>query len=303
MGDRLQHLRRFINRRYIRAALSGLAIALIALNLGACALKVRHQVSYGALLRYFARPHYQEADLTALVRNPATTRSLEDLFSSSFTINPGGLVYAHDGALVFYPHATREALGTREAQRFKEELFPFLAAAYHRRDFTALLEALSSEEAQKQLREEGIGPQSLAALKRDAQSATNREQRFELLRRSADLMQVFAPYHRDRYQLSFAEKLRFYDHHRPEGEFVGVFEVVDLQIGSETYDSFAYQMSNRNHFISIRRGLGRTIFLHDYFRGRIEVLTIQPFSHPSGRTLYKVFAGPAPQPGTHLRLG
>ena len=115
------------------------------------------------------------------------------------------------------------------------------------------------------------------------------------------MMQVFVPYHKERYELSLADKLAFYDQNDPQGQFVGVFEVVDLQIGSETYDALAYQMGDRNHFISIRRGLGRTIVLSDYFQGRVEVLTIKPYSHPSGLTLYKVFAGPPPQPGAHLR--
>ena len=35
--------------------------------------------------------------------------------------------------------------------------------------------------------------------------------------------------------------------------------------------------------------------------GDVEVLTIKPYSHPSGLTLYRVFAGPPPQPGAHLR--
>ena len=301
MGDLLQQLRRFVNRRYVRAALSGLSIVLIAIGFGACALELQHQVSYRAVFRYFARTHFQEADLTDLVRNPATTRALEQLFSSPFGVNPGGLVYVRDGALVFYPYATERAVSTKEEQRFKEEFFPRLAAAYHRRDFGALLEALSSEEAQKHLRDEGIGPQSLTALGQEARTAASQTERLALLRRSAEMMQVFVPYHKERYELSLADKLTFYDQNDPQGEFVGVFEVVDLQIGTKSYDALAYQMGDRNHFISIRRGLGRTIVLSDYFQGRVEVLTIKPYSHPSGLTLYKVFAGPPPQPGAHLR--
>ena len=301
MRNRLQQLRRFVNRRYIRAAFSGLSIVLIALGFGACALELQHEVSYRAVLRYFARPHFQEADLTDLVRNPATTRSLEELFSSPFGVNPGGLVYVRDGALVFYPHATERAVSTQEKQQFKEEFFPRLAAAYHRRDFGALLEALSSDEARQHLRDEGIGPHRLTALAEAARAAAGPSERLALLRRSAQMMRVFVPYHKERYELSLADKLAFYDQNDPQGEFVGVFEVSDLQLGSETYDALAYQMGDRNHFISIRRGLGRTIILSDYFQGRVEVLTIKPFSHPSGLTLYKVFAGPPPQPGAHLR--
>ena len=77
MSDRLQQLRRFVNRRYVRAAFSGLSIGLIAIGFGACALELQHQVSYRAVFRYFARTHFQEADLTDLIKNPATTRSLE----------------------------------------------------------------------------------------------------------------------------------------------------------------------------------------------------------------------------------
>jgi hypothetical protein len=301
MRNRLRQLRRFVNRRYVRAALTGLSIVLIAAGFGACALELQHQVSYQAVLRYFSRPHFQGADLTDLVKHPASTRSLEELFSSPFGVNPGGLVYVYDGALVFYPHATQMALSTLEDQQFKEEFFPRLAAAYHRRDFAALLEALSSDEAQKQLREEGIDPHSVKVLEREAQAATTRRERLWLLRSSAEMMQVFVPYHKERYELSLAEKLLFYEQHDPPGEFVGVFEIVDLQLGGEGYDAFAYQMGNRNHFISIRRGLGRTIVLSDYFQGRVEVLTLKPFTHPSGLTLYKVFSGTPPQPGAHLR--
>ncbi|TNF76709.1 MAG: hypothetical protein EP299_05190 [Acidobacteria bacterium] len=301
MVDRLQQLRRFVNRRYVRAALSGISIVLIVLGFGACAVKLQHDVSYRAVLRYFARPHFQEADLTDLVRNPATTRSIEELFSSPFGVNPGGLVYVRDGALVFYPHATERALSTKEEQRFKEEFFPRLAQAYHRRDFGALLEALSEDQAQKHLRRAGIGPQSLTALEQESQSAASMSERLSLLRRSAQMMRVFVPYHKERYELSFADKLAFYDQNDPPGEFVGMFEVVDLQIGGEAYDAGAYQLGERNHFISIRRGLGRIIVLSDYFQGRVEVLTIKPFSHPSGQTLYRVFEGSPPQPGSHLR--
>ncbi len=301
MGDRLHQLRRFVNRRYVRAALSGLSIVLIVLGFGACALQLKHQVSYRAVVRYFSRPHFEEADLTNLVRNPASTRSIETLFSSPFGINPGGLIYVHDGALVFYPYATKKAESTREAQQFKEEFFPRLAEAYHSRDFGALLEALSTDEARKHLREEGIGARSLTDLEREAESAASTTERLALLRRSAQMMRVFVPYHKERYQLSLADKLAFYDRQDPKGEFVGVFEVVDLQIGDESYDAFAYQLGERNHFISIRRGLGRTIVLSDYFQGRVEVLTIQPFDHPSGLTLHKVFKGKPPQPGAHLR--
>lgn len=301
MGNRLQQLRRFVNRRYVRAAILGLSIVLIALGFGACALELQHEVSYRAVFRYFARPHFQEADLTDLVRNPATTRSLEELFSSPFGVNPGGLVYVRDGALVFYPHATERAVSTQEDQQFKEKFFPRLAAAYHARDFGALLEALSSDEARQHLRDEGIGPHRLTALAEEARAVASPSDRLALLRRSAQMMRVFVPYHKERYELSLADKLAFYDQNDPQGEFVGVFEVTDLQLGSETYDALAYQMGDRNHFISIRRGLGRTIVLSDYFQGRVEELTIKPYSHPSGLTLYKVFAGPPPQPGAHLR--
>jgi hypothetical protein len=252
MGDRLQQLRRLVNRRYIRAALSGLSIVLIVLGFGACALELQHDVSYRAVVRYFSRPHYQEADITDLVRNPATTGSIENLFSSPFGVNPGGLIYVSDGALVFYPHATERALSTKEEQRFKEEFFPRLAAAYHARDFGMLLEALSEDEAQDHLRRAGIGPHSLTALEQEAQTAASRSERLALLRRSAQMMRVFVPYHKERYELSFADKLAFYDRNDPRGEFVGMFEVVDLQIGGEAYDAGAYQLGERNHFISER---------------------------------------------------
>ena len=289
MRQQLTGLRYFVNRRYVRAALTGLSIGVMALALGASALEITHDVPSRAIFRYFARTHYNGMNLGEAFANPQTTRNLEELFASQHTVSPGGFVYAQDGALIFYLHATQDALASIESQRAKEEIFPRLASAYHQRDFKTLAQELASLDAQQIMRDKGFGPESARKLKEKAHSAVEPNEQLQLLRNAAELMQVFVPYRKARYELSFQEKLRFYEQNKPEGEFVGLFEVVDLQIGGEINDPYAYEMARRSHFISIRRGLGRSIQLRDYHQGRVRLFTVNPVSHPSGVTLYKVF--------------
>ncbi len=301
-GRSLAWLRRLIHLRYVRAAVATLSVAIIGCSLGTTALEIRHQVSHRAVLRYFARHHLNERDLSQRLKNYATASRIGTLATHGRSVGGGGLVYAQGVELRFYPHDTATTLVSRSEHRENQAIFPRLAAAYYAADLVALLEEFDSPEVRARLSKKGVHPALLWHLKRRVRAQIDRPERFRLLRRAAELMRHFVPYSRPRYELPFPEKLRFYERLDPPGQFVGIYELAGIPLGGLD-DSYGYEMSRQNHFITITTALDGAYVVTDFYRGTRREYSIRPFEHPSGATLYKVIERGSTAPALFPRLG
>lgn len=259
-------VRRLIHDRYVRAVVTGVTVTLILCSLGASFLELRHGVSFQAVARFFARSHLKQADLSQWVRNPDTIRQLELIFLQESGVNPGGLVYADSGALRFHPHLTERGHSTREQHRQNTEIYPRLVRHYFAADLDSLLGELNSPPVTARLARVGIDTEELLELRNRSKAAMRSTERNLLLRRAARHILQFAPFDRAPYELPLGEKLRFYEERRPEGLFVGAFEIHGFgQTGN--IDHHGYAASEHNHYLAVLHlGSGRFL-VKDYYRG------------------------------------
>ncbi len=302
VGAILVGLRRILHLRYVRASAVGLSLVLILGSLAATGLEIRHQVSHRAILRYFARQHLQEGDLTPRLKNHATAARVSLLAAGGESAGSGGLVYAQGTALRFYPHDTAATLVSRKEHEENAAIFPRLAAAYHAADLEALIRELESPQIQSTLHSRGVRTATLLALKQRMERAIDQLERYRILRRAAELMRHFVPYARDRYELPFPEKLRFYERLDPPGRFVGIYELTGLALEGLD-DAYAFEMSQHNHFLTIARTADGSLMVTDFYRGTKRQYSIRLFEHPSGANLYKVTRRDAAHSAAFPRLG
>jgi len=281
-------LRKILHLRYVRAFIAGVSFAMIVCSVAACVIQIRHEVSLGAVCRYFSRPFYGEANLEADIRSHLTTAQLEALFSNDSAINRGGFVYREDGVLRFYPHATESAKTTRSDQAQNESLFPRLIGHYRDGDISGLAQAFSAPAVRARLVREGVPGAQIDLLCKKVSLASGEVARIRALRSFLPHVAQFAPYEGKQYELTFREKLRFYERNQPEGEFVGTFEVLGLQLDPSTDDEFGRSMAERNHYLAILRLPGGRILVKDYFEGRLRTYTIRRLEHPADLPLFKV---------------
>jgi hypothetical protein len=301
-GRILLWLRRILHLRYVRATAVGMSLVLILGSLGVTGLGIRHQVSHRAILRYFARQHLKEGDLTPRLKNHATAAQVSLLAAASESDGSGGLVYAQRTGLSFYPHHTAATRLSRKEQEENDAIFPRLAAAYHAADLETLIRELESPQIQSKLHRRGVRSATLWALKQRMEMAIDQLERYRILRRAAKLMRHFVPYARDRYELPFPEKLRFYERLDPPGQFVGIYELTGLPLDGLD-DSYGFEMSQHNHFLTIATTTEGNLVVTDFYRGTRRQYSIRSFQHPSGASLYKVLRRTPVQSAVFPRLG
>ena len=285
--------RSFLHRRYIRAIVTGLSLAVIASSVGALALALRHDVSTMAVVRYFARPQSEEADLGRYFQSASTAIRLEPFLLLNPGINSGGLVYVEEHGLVFYPHAPREHRRLRKAKRVKDDLFRQLTPLYWKADLEALIGELNRPRVRRQLIDAGASVQDLYTLQHYQGASLDPRGRTQLLRVAARQLQFFAPYIPEPYHLSFADQLRFYDANGPDGSYVGMWEIAAPGLFASIDEAYAREMSEHSHYVVLSRIGPEETLVSDFYRGERRNYVIQPFGHPSGHTFYRVTAQPA----------
>ena len=275
--------------RYVRAIVAGLYAALSLCSVAAIALEIQHDVSFRAIVGFFGRDLLRQEDLGSLIGHHETTRQLISLWSLESRVNPGGLVYAENGSLQFYPHMTKEARGTRAAQLSNLEIYPRLASLYHSADLAALLAELDSPEVTALLHQRGVDTGEIAEMRAVSEHRSlGLAEKASLLRRTAIHIGEFVPYVKQPYYLPFGEQLRFYDRNRPSGAFVGLFEVDGLSLAEPDDHSYAEAMSRYSHYIVIVPSPYGGLLVKDYYRGARREYRIRDVAHPGGLRIRKV---------------
>lgn len=277
----LESLRRLVHARYLRAVFAALALAAIVCSAGVAVVEARYDVSFRAVTAFFARPHLREADLGRMIENPETIRQLEALYLQDLGVNPGGLVYEEEGFLVFYPHLTRRAGATLERHRDNQRLYPRLLRHYFEADLEALLAEMSSPAVLARLADDGVDPAEIARLRKRSLGELNRPEKRRLLRRAARHIESFSPLEREPYELSFAEKLRFYEERRPRGRFVGAFEVHGFGFSSALDPAYASAAGRHNHFLAIVRVGPDRFVVFDHYRGERREYAVRALRYPT----------------------
>ncbi len=289
-GSSLEGLRRLIHRRYLRAAIVGVSAAVAALSVVALALEIRFRVSHEAVLGYFSRAHYRGDDLGPLLKDPRSSRRIARLLRRETLMNPGGLVYAVDGTLEFHPHLTGAARASRATQQRNESLFPGLARLYLQGDLEGLLRALDDPEVRSGLSRKGVDPRTPARLRRRLESDPDGAGHGALRNEAGRLVLHFATWETRPYELSFEEKLRFYDRQRPRGEFVGIFEVHPFRFGWHLDEEYARAVSERSHYVAILPGPAGELVIRDFYRGSERSYLLRPVRLFASQTFYHVAA-------------
>lgn len=282
-----------MHRRYIRAIVTGLSLVVILGSFAALAVALHHDVSTVAVVRYFVRPHSEQADLGRYFRSAATAIHLEPFLLLDPGVNSGGLVYAEEHGLVFYAHSPRDHKRLRKAKRVKDDLFHELTPLYWKADVDALVRELNRPAVRRQLIDAGASIQDLYALQLHKGAGLDPRGRTHLLRIAARQLQLFAPYIPEPFQLSFADELRFYDANGPAGSYVGLWEIAAPGLFGGIDEGYAHEMSEHNHYVVISRTGPKETLVSDFYRGERRNYVVQPFGHPSGRTFYRVSAQPA----------
>jgi hypothetical protein len=286
-------LRRLVHARYFRAVVTALALAAVGASAGIGALEARYDVSFQAVAGFFLRSHTRTADLSRLVSSPETIQQLEALYLQDLGVNPGGLVYEEDGYLTFYPHLTRRAEATRERHRDNHRIYPRLVRHYFESDVESLLGEMSSPAVLARLERDGVDPTEILELRARSLEGMPQADRRRLLQSAARHISSFSPLEREPYELSFADKLRFYEMHRPRGRFVGVFEAHGFGFNTAVDDAYASTASRYSHYLAVVRVTPGRFVVLDHYRGERREYLVRALRYPTGAVGEPGFALPA----------
>jgi len=270
----LRHLRRLLHARYARAVITATALTATVCSIGVAALEIRHDVSFQAVARFFSRSHLKQADLSTLVHDPETMRQLQALSLSELGVNPGGLVYANGTSLSFHLHLTSRAQSTRQEHLENQKIYPQLVRYYLASDLDALLGVLNSPQAAARLKADGVDRIDTLDLSTRSVAAMDGSRKSRALRRAARYIDRFAPFDKEPFELSFAEKLKFYELQRPQGRFVGTFEIHGFGPSSVIDDSYSDAVSRHGHYLLIHRTGPDRFKLRDFYKGQRRRFTI-----------------------------
>lgn len=283
----LPRLRRVVQLPYLRAITVAVALVLAACSVGALQLRLRHDVSLAAVLRYFSRPHLETDDLTSLLRHRETGIALEALLRAVEARGLGGMVYADRGRLSFHPHADPRLRRRWLVEWENRAIYGRLVPLYHGGRIGELVAALSTPEMAAALAARAVDPAPLGELAAALGEVETREDETRLLRRAGRFIQPFTPAVMSPSWLGLGDRLRFYESPSPAGEFVGQFAVLDPGWGGRFDEREARELSRYSHYLLITR-VGARILLLDFHRGDVQRFDIRPFDHRSGSRLYRL---------------
>lgn len=283
---RVRRFRALLHRRYVRAAIVGLALAIAGGAAGVIALELRFDVPARGVVRYFGRLHSDADDLKPLLRRPATLGALQGLSYSSSGMNAGGLVYADQGSLRFYPwmpEGTARAADLRSSEH--QEIYSRLLPKYLAAELDGLISELSHPRIRRSLGRLGVSPQILDELQRQAAADPAPALRRSLLRQTARLILPFMPSGADRHQLELADKLRFYTAVAPRGRYVGLYEVRGPGwLGPAALDP----LPPSGRLLTITKEADGGILVVDLRPSGRRAYRLIPVRHPAGLPLYRL---------------
>ncbi len=263
----LRNLRDRLHARYTRAVVTSVACTIIFCSLGMAAVEIRHDVSFAAVVRFFSRSHFREADLSRLIYNPETIARLESLFATFRGFDSGGLVYADGKSLRFYPHLTERAESARRHYLENLEIYPRLVKHYFASDLESLAREMRVPPVRARLERAGVDSAAMLDFGTEPLESLDADGKRRLLRRTGRFIHAFNPLDRQPYELSFREKLHFYESERPQGRFVGIFQIRIRGWANPLDDPGGHAMSVNNHYLTITRGPGGRFVVRDYYQG------------------------------------
>lgn len=284
--ESFQRLRTLLHRRYLRAAVVGLALVTAGATIGIVALELRFGVPAEAVVRYFARLHSDTEDLTPLLRQPPTLVALKRLSYASSGMNVGGLVYSDDGQLRFHHWMPADAaMAAARRSTENQAIYVRLLPKYLHAELDGLIAELSHPEIRRSLGRKGVSPQAVEELRYQAAGDPPPAQRVGLLRRAAELIRPFMPTGTDRHRLTLADKLRFYSDEAPRGRYLGLYEV---RGPGWLAPAAPLPLPPTGRLLAITKQVDGAILVEDLRPGGRRVYQLTPVSHPGGLPLYRV---------------
>lgn len=280
-------LRDTVHRPLFRAVTVGLSIALIVCSFGAMGLRMRHDVSLTAVVRYFTRAHLNDSDLSRLLRNSATGLELEALLGAGESGYAGGLVYVDRDRLAFHPHSDPALHAGWISEKENRALYARLVPLYHHATAAELVGALASPDLRRALAARGIDLAVVTELEARLAAVRSEADEIRLLRWAGRLIQPFTPSPLWPAWLDLGDTLRFYETAAPAGRFVGQFAVLDAGWGALFDAREARELSRHSHYILVTR-TGDRILVLDFFRGRVQRYDLRPFDHQTGNRLFRL---------------
>ena len=282
----VRRFRELLHRRYLRAAIVGLALAASTGAIGVIALELRFGVPARGVVRYFTRLHSNADDLKPLLRRPSTLAALKNLSYTNTGMNPGGLVYSHQGRLRFYscmPAVTAPAADRRSGEY--QEIYSRLLPKYLSAELDDLIVELSHPLIRRNLGRLGISPGVLEELRRQAAADPAPAVHRSLLQRAARLIRPFMPTGGDRHHLELADKLHFYAAEAPPGRFVGHYEVRGPGwLRPAAIDT----LPATGRLLTITKEAGGEILVVDLRPSGRRAYRLIPIRHPAGLPLYRL---------------
>lgn len=281
----VRRCRDWLHRRYVRAAIVGLTLSIAAAAIGVIALELRFGVPARGVVRYFVRLHSDADDLKPLLRRPTTLAALQQLPYTHSGMNPGGLVYSHQGRLRFYPWMPEDSARAAASRSSENEaVYSRLLPMYFAADLDGLIAELSRPRIRRGLGRLGVSPQILAELRRQAAADPAPAARRGLLRRTGRLIQPFMPTGADRHHLELADKLRFYSSVAPPGRYLGLYEV---RGPGWLVPAALDPVPTSGRLLTITKQTDGRMLVVDLRPSGRRVYRLIPVPHPSGLPMYR----------------
>lgn len=223
----IQGTRRFVNK--YRGGFG--SVALLTTILSGCTLdqSLRFDVNPTGVVRYYTREAPYGGDIVPALNN-LQERDVIALFNRETGKNPGGLVYLENEKLVFYTTGEHDAV-SRADQQLKNRTFPDLLSAFLAGNDTQFNETLASKSVRSLLTRLGVAPNKIEYIV--GLDRGNSEGRGK----AREVLTALVPYNGEEFEMTLADKLRFYETHDPAGKYAGTWEAlgfgeqVDMQAG------------------------------------------------------------------------
>jgi len=212
-----------------RLGFGSLALTTSLLSGGTIDQSLRFDVKPTGVVRYYTREAPYDGDIIPALRS-IHEHDIVGLFDRISTKNPGGLVYLEDGKLVFYTVGEHDTV-SRADQQLKNQAFPYLLSAFLAGDDAQFNETLASKSIRSFLTRVGIAPHTIEHIV--GLEHGNSEGRGK----AREVLTALVPYNGEEFEMTLADKLRFYETHDPAGEYAGTWEAlgfgeqVDMQAG------------------------------------------------------------------------
>ncbi len=231
----IQGARKLVDR--YRGGFGSVAILTTLLSCGTLDQSLRFDVNPTGVVRYYTREAPYDGDIIPAL-NQIQENDVIGLFNRASTKNPGGLVYIDDGKLVFYMVGEHDAV-SRTDQRIKNQVFPDLLSAFLAGNDTQFNETLASKTVRSLLTRVGVSSHTIDHIV--GLDRGNSEGRSK----AREVLTALVPYNGEEFEMTLADKLRFYETHDPTGEYAGTWEALGFGEQADMHAGFDHPGTGR----------------------------------------------------------